>query len=161
MKEPLRKFDKFLSLLPLLIFSILPSLVTSHVIMAALLSLPALLSSAWPPKSPITWVHSSLGHTLSSLLTFYFILEYSWLTMFWYFQWTAKGLSHLHTCMHSPPNSAPIQAATWHWTEFPVLYSRSLLGIHFKYLSVWDRHIHTAISSLLDEIRDVQHGMAF
>ena len=35
--------------------------------------------------------------------------------------------------MHSPPNSPPIQAATWHWAEFPVLYSRTLLGIHFKY----------------------------
>ena len=50
MKEPLRKFDKFLSLLPLLIFSILPSVVTSHVIMAALLSLPAPLSLRGPLK---------------------------------------------------------------------------------------------------------------
>ena len=33
------------------------------------------------------------------------------------------------------PNSPPIQDATHHWTEFPVLYSRSLLVTHFKYSS--------------------------
>jgi len=27
-------------------------------------------------------------------------------------QGTAKGLSHTHTCIYSPPNSPPIQAAT-------------------------------------------------
>ena len=43
------------------------------------------------------------------------------------FRWTPKGLSHTYTCIHSPPNSPPIQAATQHWAEFPVLYSRSLL----------------------------------
>ena len=48
-----------------------------------------------------------------------------------------KGLSHTYTCIHSPPNSPPIQAATWHWAEFPVLYSRSLLVIHFKYSRVY------------------------
>ena len=43
------------------------------------------------------------------------------------FRWTAKGFSHTYTGMHSPPNSPPIQVATWHGTESPVLYSRSLL----------------------------------
>ena len=52
------------------------------------------------------------------------------------FWWIAKGLSHTYTCIHSPPNSPPIQPATKHWAEFPVLYNRSLLVIHFKYSSV-------------------------
>ena len=41
------------------------------------------------------------------------------------------------TELNSPPNSPPIQAATYHWAEFPVLYSKSLLVIHFKYSSVY------------------------
>ena len=36
---------------------------------------------------------------------------------------------HKH-CIHSPPNSPPIQAAKEHWGELPVLYSRSLLVIN-------------------------------
>ena len=28
------------------------------------------------------------------------------------FRWTVEGLSHTNTCIHSPPNSPPIQAAT-------------------------------------------------
>ena len=39
------------------------------------------------------------------------------------FRWTAKGLSHIDICIHSLPNSPPIQAATQHWAEFLVLYS--------------------------------------
>ena len=35
-----------------------------------------------------------------------------------------------------PPNSPPIQAATWHWAELPVLDSSSLLDLHVKYSSV-------------------------
>ena len=38
---------------------------------------------------------------------------------------------------HSPPNSLPIQAGASCWAECPVLYSRSLLLIHFKYGSVY------------------------
>ena len=53
------------------------------------------------------------------------------------FRWTVKGLSHTYMCILSPPNSPPIQAATWHWAEFPVLSRRSLLVIHFKYSSVY------------------------
>ena len=40
---------------------------------------------------------------------FYFILEYSQLTALWWLQ--VKGLSHVHTRIHSPLNS-PTQAAT-------------------------------------------------
>ena len=46
------------------------------------------------------------------------------------FRWTGKWLSHTHTCIHSPPNPPPTQAATEHWAEFPVLDSRSLLENH-------------------------------
>ena len=53
--------------------------------------------------------------------------ESSWLTFCDNFRWTAKWLSHTHICVHSPPNSPPIQAATHHWAEFPVLCSMSLL----------------------------------
>ena len=52
------------------------------------------------------------------------------------FRWPEKGFSHIHTCIHSPPKSSPIQAATYHWVEFLGLYSRSLLVIHFNYSSV-------------------------
>ena len=46
-----------------------------------------------------------------------------------------KG-THIYTCIHSPLNCTPSQAATWHWAEFPVLSSRSLLVLHVKYSSV-------------------------
>ena len=50
----------------------------------------------------------------------------------------AKGLSHVYPCIHSSPDSPPIQAATEHWAEFLGLYSsRSLLVIHFKYSGVY------------------------
>ena len=39
--------------------------------------------------------------------------------------------------IYSPLNSLPIQAATQHWAEFPMLYRRLLLVIHFKYSSVY------------------------
>ena len=51
-------------------------------------------------------------------------------------RWTLKGLSHTCTCIPSPPNPPPKQAATWHWAESYVLYDRSLLIIHFKYSGV-------------------------
>ena len=37
------------------------------------------------------------------------------------FRWTVKGLSRTYTYILSPSNSPSIQAATWHWAEFPVL----------------------------------------
>ena len=60
------------------------------------------------------------------------------------FRWTAKGLSHTQTCVHSPPDPLPIRAAVWHWAELPVLYSRSLSVTHSKHSSV-----HTSIPSSL------------
>ena len=56
---------------------------------------------------------------------FYFILE-----------WAAKGFNHTHTCIHSPPDSPPVQPITEHWAEFPVL-CRALLVIHLKCSSVY------------------------
>ena len=46
-----------------------------------------------------------------------------------------KGLSHTYARIHSPPNPPPIQAATQHQAESPVLYSMTLLVICFKYCS--------------------------
>ena len=40
--------------------------------------------------------------------TFYFILEYSQLTILWQFQVDSQGTQpYIHTCIHSPPNSPP------------------------------------------------------
>ena len=47
-----------------------------------------------------------------------------------------KGLSHPNTCIHSPPNSPCIQAATGHWAEFPGLSSRCSLILHVKHSRV-------------------------
>ena len=44
-----------------------------------------------------------------------------------------KGLSLTFTRIRSPPSPSPIQAATEQGAEFPVLHSRSLLVLHFKY----------------------------
>ena len=70
-------------------------------------------------------------------LTLYFVLEYSCLTVLWQFQVDSRGPSHTDTCIHSPPDSLPIQAATQRGSEFHVLYSRSLTALHFKH-SCWD-----------------------
>ena len=40
---------------------------------------------------------------------------------------TVEGLSHTYACIHSPPNPCPIQAATWHWADLPMLYNRMFL----------------------------------
>ena len=53
------------------------------------------------------------------------------------FRQTAKELSHTYRCIYSLLNPPPIPAATQHRAEFPVLYSRSLLVIHFKNSSVY------------------------
>ena len=55
--------------------------------------------------------------------TLYLALECSLLTMLWEFQVNSDGTQSTRTCIHSPPNSPPIQAGTWHWVEFHVLYS--------------------------------------
>ena len=51
------------------------------------------------------------------------------------FRWTAKGLSHTSSCIHAPPNSPPIQAATWHSADFHMLYSRTFLFFWLTSLS--------------------------
>ena len=51
--------------------------------------------------------------TIYMFLTLYFILAYSRLCCDTFRQ-TAQGLSHTFTCIHSPPDSCPIQAATQH-----------------------------------------------
>ena len=56
-----------------------------------------------------------------------------------YSPWGGKELNMtqlLNNSNSSPPSSPPIQAATYYWAEFPVLYSRTLLVIHFKYSSM-------------------------
>ena len=68
------------------------------------------------------------------LLTFYFVLGYSQLTL--WFQVSSKGTQPYTYMDPFSPNSPPIHAATWHGAEFPVLSSRSLLVLHVKYSSV-------------------------
>lgn len=38
-----------------------------------------------------------------------------------------KGLSHTHTCIHSPRDTPSLEAPTYHWAGFPLLYSRTFL----------------------------------
>ena len=42
-----------------------------------------------------------------------------------------------HEVVSIPANTPPIQAATWHWAELPVLYSRSVMVIYFEYSRVY------------------------
>ena len=63
--------------------------------------------------------------------------ESSWLTFCDNFRWTAKWLSHTHICVHSPPNSPLHPGCHKTLTVFPVLYSRPLLVVRFKYSSVY------------------------
>ena len=63
-------------------------------------------------------------------------MEYSWLTM-WYFHVDSKRTQsyiylHTHIYTHSPPSSLPSRLPH-NIEQFPVLYSRSLLVMHFKY----------------------------
>ena len=51
----------------------------------------------------------------------------------------AKSQTWLSDFTYSPPNSPPIQAAIYHWADFPVLYSRTLLVIHFKCIFIFGR----------------------
>ena len=52
-------------------------------------------------------------------------------------KWIVKGLSLTFRCIHSPPSPSPIQAAAEQGAEFPVLHSRSLLVLHFKYSNMY------------------------
>ena len=53
--------------------------------------------------------------------------------MLWQFQVNSEGIQYVYPFS---PRLPPIQAATQHWAEFPVLYTRSSLVIHFQYGSV-------------------------
>ena len=52
------------------------------------------------------------------------------------FSCTVKQFSYAYTHTHSFSNSFPIQVFTEYWVEFPVLYCRCLLTIHFIYKNV-------------------------
>ena len=83
------------------------------------------------------WIHEYLCILYFGFFfkPFYFVLECRWLMM-WRFQVNSKGTRPSYMCIHSPPNSPPIQIAMKHWAEFHVLYSTSLMVIHFRYSSV-------------------------
>ena len=49
---------------------------------------------------------------------------------------TAKALSHIYTCIHSPQTPLP-DRLPHNTVRAPVLYSRSLLVFHFKYSSIY------------------------
>ena len=51
-------------------------------------------------------------------------------------EWQRDSAVPIHVSI-LPPNSPSIQATKEYWAEFPVLYSWSLLLIHFKYSSVY------------------------
>ena len=88
----------------------------------------------------LTKIFLSNYYELTFFLSLPFLVNFKLFILYWSianwqccdsFRFTAKWPSHIH----SPPNSPPIQLATWHWAEFPVLYSRPLFCYHFKYSS--------------------------
>ena len=87
----------------------------------------------YPNSSMLKPFSISINSQKYFLLFFYFVLEYNRLTMLW----AAEGLSPPCTRVLSPPDSPPVQAATWHWAEFPLQSSWNFLAIHFKYSSVY------------------------
>ena len=57
--------------------------------------------------------------------------------MLWQFQVNSEVTqSYIHMYQFSP-KWPPIQAATQHWAEFHMLYSKSMVAIHFKRSSVY------------------------
>lgn len=59
----------------------------------------------------------------------YFVLECNRLRALWRFPVHSKGSQpYSHMYIPFPPDSAAIQAATWHRAGFPVLYRRALLS---------------------------------
>ena len=72
------------------------------------------------------------GFCLRALLSFFFVLGYSQWTILCSLRWTMKGFSHAcNMYLFSPkPTSHPGYHITW--TEFHVLYNRSLLSLFFK-----------------------------
>ena len=95
-----------------------------------------LLTIVGPPRQ---WLCFCNSRSFSFLKIFNFALEYSRLTNN---AVMVSGEQQRDSAIHThasilPPNSPLIQAATYHWAGFHVLYSRSLLVIHFKYSSVY------------------------
>ena len=64
-------------------------------------------------------------------------MEFRWSAMLWQFQGNSEETQPYIDVYSFYPNSPLIQAAIWHSSGFPVLYSTSLLGIHFKYINVY------------------------
>ena len=91
------------------------------------------LKCIYPNSSMLKPFSISINSQKYFLLFFYFVLEYNRLTMLWAAEW----LSHPCSCVLSPPDPPPVQAATWHWAEFPLQYSWNFLAIHFKHSSVY------------------------
>ena len=44
------------------------------------------------------------------------------------FRWRAEGLCHSYACVHSPPDSPPIQTVREHGAELPERYSTATLN---------------------------------
>ena len=59
--------------------------------------------------------------------------------------WTAKGHNHTYTCIHSPINSASIQAATQYGAEFHVLLYSWLSILNVTVGPFWLSILNTAV----------------
>ena len=122
-------------------------------------SQPGQTAAGLSDGSPILSVYSLLGLPVNSPIyprlvktTDFFFSVFNLFILYWgtanfqrcgSFRWTPEGHSPTCTYIHSPPASPPIQAATHHWAEFLVLYSRSLwVVIYFFNIAVctWDTH---------------------
>ena len=108
-----------------------------------LLCLPHPFEALWLASTCIVIGLSELanfcfgGFGFLFFFTFYFILECGWLTMLWQFQVDSKGIQpYIYMYPFSP--KLPSQPGCHkHWADFPMLYSRTLLVIRFKYSSVY------------------------
>ena len=69
--------------------------------------------------------------------------------MLWQFQGNSQGAQPYIYMYPLSLNPFPTQAGTWHWIEFHVLHSRSLLVIHFKYSGVYMDTIFKNLPSCL------------
>ena len=84
-------------------------------------------------------ISSSIHVTANGIISFFFFFNWRIVVLQCCvsFRYTAKRLSYTYTYIHSFPVSFPIQIISECWVEFPVLYSRSFLIIHFIYSSVY------------------------
>ena len=83
-----------------------------------------MLKGGWAPYSLLMGCTYNSGIFLKkqtnnnnnkTFILYWNIANYQWCD---HFRWIVKGFSHTYTCVHSPPNSPPIQAATKHWPVF-------------------------------------------